>query len=97
MSSINIAQPVSTHKGYKASGTSVLVAGTVTVTPGPAVAADDRVMIADSTPGAGAQGGLFVGAITAGGAGVGTFVITSTNAADTSTVRWILYDNTFGT
>jgi hypothetical protein len=97
MSAIYTAVPISLAKGFKASGTSVLVGGTVTVTPGPAVVADDRVMFADSTPGAGAQGGLFIGAITAGAAGVGTFVITSTNVADTSTVRWVLYDNTFGT
>lgn len=63
-------------------GTSTLVAGTVTVNT-TAVATGSTIMLCHNTPG-GTQGILSYGTIV----NATSFVITSNNAADTSTVNW---------
>lgn len=66
-------------------GTATLVAGTVTVNT-TAVTASSRIFVTVSTPG-GTQGFLSIGTITANT----SFVVNSTNAADTSTFSyWII-------
>lgn len=67
-------------------GTAVLVAGTVTVTH-TTVKADSRIFLTHLVAG-GTLGILSVGTITAGT----SFVINSTNAADTSTVAYLILD-----
>lgn len=72
---------------YKNKGIATLAAGTVTVTCAD-VKAGTKIKIGLKTPG-GTPGALFISAKTAGT----SFVITSTNAADTSVITWEL-DNT---
>lgn len=67
-------------------GTAVLVAGTVTVTH-TTVSANSRIVIWRQVAG-GTLGNLSVGAITAGT----SFVINSDNAADTSTVGYLIIE-----
>jgi hypothetical protein len=69
-------------------GTSVLVAGTVTVAT-TAVTANSRIYLTPQITG-GTAGFLNIGTITAGT----SFVIHSSNAADTSTVAWLIVDHT---
>jgi hypothetical protein len=69
-------------------GTSVLVAGTVTVAT-TAVTANSRIYLTPQVTG-GTAGFLNIGTITAGT----SFVIHSSNAADTSTVAWLIVDHT---
>ena len=67
-----------------ASGTAVLVGGTVTVNTGTGMATASSLIRLTTLVGAGANTGhCFVSA-----RGAGTFTITSTNAADTSTIFW---------
>ena len=74
---------VTSASGY--SGTTVaMIAGTTTVLTA-LVAAADTICLSANTP-AGAQGALYVSAVTPGV----SFVITSTSATDTSTVNWTL-------
>jgi hypothetical protein len=65
-------------------GQATLVAGTVTVAH-TGIAANSRIFLSRNTPG-GTLGFLSVGAITAGV----SFVINSSNGADTSTVNWLI-------
>lgn len=67
-------------------GTAVLVAGTVVV-PTTAVTATTRVFVSAQTAG-GTPGIIAVSARTAGT----SFTLTSSNAADTSTVAWLLVE-----
>lgn len=67
-------------------GTAVLVAGTVVVAT-TAVTASSRIFLTAQTTG-GTPGALRVSARTA----AASFTITSTNAADTSTVAWIIFE-----
>lgn len=67
-------------------GTGVLVAGTVTINT-TKVTANSRIFLTVQVAG-GTQGILSVGTVTAGT----SFVINSTNAADTSTVAWIIVE-----
>ena len=67
-------------------GTSVLVAGTVTVST-TAVTASSIIFLTHGVAG-GTLGTLSVGTITAGT----SFVINSSNAADTSTVNWLIME-----
>jgi hypothetical protein len=68
-----------------ATGTAVLVAGTVTVTGLTSITATSRVRLSNQQIG-GTPGALYVSAKTAGTG----FTITSTSATDTSTVYWEL-------
>ena len=88
-----MGQPVARQvlRGFKASGRSVLVAGTVTVTPAGGVAATDVVLLTGGING----GTEHARAVTELNAGAGTFTITSENNADTSTVVWALFSNLF--
>lgn len=70
----------------KRMGASVLVAGTVTVS-NTTVTASTRIFLSTSTAG-GTVGHPYVSARTAGT----SFVITSTNGADTSTIAWLLME-----
>lgn len=67
-------------------GTATLVAGTVTVNT-TAVTANSRVFLTAQTTGAG-PGALRISARVAGT----SFTITSTNAADTSSVAWMIVE-----
>lgn len=68
-------------------GTSVLVAGTVTVT-NTSVTANSRIFLTSQSDG-GSPGFLRITAKTA----ATSFVITSSNAADTSTVAWLIVES----
>lgn len=68
------------------SGTAVLVAGTVTVTE-PATTATSRIVVTSQADG-GTPGWLRISARTAGT----SFTITSSDAADTSTIAWLLIE-----
>jgi hypothetical protein len=68
-------------------GTATLVAGTVTVN-NTRVTANSRIFLSVTTVG-GTQGILSVGTVTAGT----SFVINSSNAADTSTVAWMIIES----
>ena len=81
-------------RGHKGSGRATMVASAVIVNPGPVVVADDFVGLYDSTPG-GTAGPVHTHAITAGGAGVGTFELRTLAAANTQQLGWILLDNTW--
>lgn len=67
-------------------GTAVLVAGTVTVST-TAVTANSKIFLTCGVVG-GTQGILSVGTIVAGT----SFVINSSNAADTSSINWIIFN-----
>ena len=67
-------------------GTATLVAGTVTVNT-TVVTATSRILLTTQTPG-GTVGSPYVSARVAGT----SFTITSTNAADTSTVAWLIVE-----
>ncbi|MFF3416820.1 hypothetical protein ACFYW9_19285 [Streptomyces sp. NPDC002698] len=67
-------------------GLTTLVAGTVTVNT-TAVGANSRIMLTIQTA-SGSVGSVYVNNRTAGS----SFVIKSTNAADTSTVAWVILD-----
>lgn len=69
-------------------GTAILVAGTVVV-PTTAVTANTRVFVSAQAAG-GTPGVVAVSARTAGT----SFTLTSSNAADTSTVAWLLVEPT---
>lgn len=77
----------SANSGYRivAAGSAVLIAGTVTVNNVNSLAANEFALTAKVV--GGTQGILSVGTITANT----SFVINSSNAADTSTVSWIIF------
>lgn len=79
---------VAESAGNAKMGVSVLVAGTVTVA-NTAVNANSRIYLTPQITG-GTAGFLNVGTITPGT----SFVIHSSNAADTSTVAWLIVDHT---
>ena len=76
------APTVATPANWK-SGTATLAGGTVTVA-NTSVTAASRIWVTTLTPGGGARGALWVDTITAGT----SFIIRSTNAADTSVVAY---------
>ena len=74
---------VTAASGYSGT-TAAMIGGTVTVLTA-LVAAADTICLSSNTPG-GAQGALYVSAVTPGV----SFVIESTSATDTSTVNWTI-------
>jgi hypothetical protein len=80
-------------EGFLSKGRVTMVGGTVTVVPGPAVAATDMVVIGHSGQG-GTEGARWA-ELTAGGAGVGDIIFNSENALDTSVLTYLHCDNTF--
>lgn len=83
------------RRGWLAHGRATLVAGVVTVTPGPAVTATDLIEIFEGDGAAGVEAERYVDVFAVGGAGVGTFNIQSGNAGDIAPIGWIQYDNTY--
>lgn len=83
------------RRGYQARGRATLVAGTVTVVPGPAVVITDVIELVEGDGAAGVENPRYVDAVAPGAAGVGSFDITSGNVGDIAAICWVQYDNTY--